>query len=558
MMFLALIFILCAGSHAINLVDTTVLVESTTTDFMEDTTHLVNATDQTVDYSEQNLVEIPVQFIPCSTQKLNLSSNQLTALENGTFNCLSNLTSLSVSDNSLSVIQPLAFAGLSLLKDLDLSDNELMQWPEFSSSCLSLHTLNVSNNQLGQATNNLMCLKSLEILKMNNNGFETFPDLTDVGENIKKIYIRSNPLTAIIEQELAPLKSIKRINLQENELKSCSSFDSLNETLEQLHLRGNPLEEMEECVLRFADSGSEVDLPYNHFTHLPQLSSLCGNMRSMALMLGNIATIDNHAFDNCNKMETLHLGYNHLTQFPILSGMNMTLAVLYIDDNNIAEIPDERLDELQQLYFLDVGANKLTSFPNVPGPSATLRILYLFNNQFSTFPKLDIIGPNIIELRLDHNPGIVGFSEQDVAPLVSLTTLQLEATSIMIIPDLSVLAEPLEHLHLDSTQITKVSPQDMIRVGNSQLKSLWLSSTSISSLPTPCTNTLPAMDLTGTALDLCSCSLLWMKMVDTSQIKVDSIQCSGLSWDEASYQQLYEVCTRPELESPFRGEHIAL
>ena len=94
----------------------------------------------------------------------------------------------------------------------------------------------------------------------------------------------------------------------------------------------------------------------------------------------------------------------------------------------------------------------------------------------------------------------------------------------------------------------------MIHAAVSQI-SLGLSGTTIHKLPTPCGQISVAMVLTDSSTDLCDCDMLRMKVVHTegSLLQVDPIQCSGLSWHDATYQQIQEVCTTQAEEGDYKS-----
>jgi Leucine-rich repeat (LRR) protein len=58
-------------------------------------------------------------------EQLNLNDNQITSIDNGDFNGLSNLTSLSLQSNQITSIESGDFAGLSSLTVLDLTYNQI-------------------------------------------------------------------------------------------------------------------------------------------------------------------------------------------------------------------------------------------------------------------------------------------------------------------------------------------------------------------------------------------------------------------------------------------------
>ncbi|KAM9329569.1 leucine-rich repeat-containing protein 19 [Gastrophryne carolinensis] len=97
-----------------------------------------------------NLTKIPSgpELNP-NTTELNLSSNNITVLENNNFSEFSKLEVLNLSNNNLETVDVLAFHGLENLKTLDLSHNLIAELPaniQFPSK--QLEQLKLNNNSL--------------------------------------------------------------------------------------------------------------------------------------------------------------------------------------------------------------------------------------------------------------------------------------------------------------------------------------------------------------------------------------------------------------------------
>ena len=74
---------------------------------------------------------------------------------------------------------------------------------------------------------------------------------------------------------------------------------------------------------------------------------------------------------------------------------------------------------------------------------------------------------------------------------------------------------------------------------------LYLQNSLLRTLPTSCGDFSGVLDLRGSPVDLCNCEMAWLKLIQSAQILVDSIMCSGSQWQDLSYRELYEMCTTP-------------
>ena len=127
---------------------------------------------------------------------LGLSYEDITELQSGDFQGLSNLAYLGLSDNDLTELPAGVFSGLSNLETLNLSKNELSELPaEVFSGLSSLEELNLSLNELSELPAEVFSgLSSLEELNLIYNDLEELPrSIFDGLDNLKKLYLRVNP-----------------------------------------------------------------------------------------------------------------------------------------------------------------------------------------------------------------------------------------------------------------------------------------------------------------------------------------------------------------------------
>nr|AIY70096.1 variable lymphocyte receptor C [Petromyzon marinus] len=181
-----------------------------------------SATDsspETVDCSHKKLATVPTG-IPASTERLQLTYNQLTAVPVNAFKALTQLTYLSLQNNNLQSLPvgvfdklenlqdlrlyqnqlkslpPAVFDSLTQLTWLDLRENQLQSIPEgIFNKLASLQTLYLSNNQLQSIPHGAFDhLTRLEDLRLTNNKLQSVPDgAFDSLGKLEVLSINNNP-----------------------------------------------------------------------------------------------------------------------------------------------------------------------------------------------------------------------------------------------------------------------------------------------------------------------------------------------------------------------------
>ncbi len=127
---------------------------------------------------------------------LGLSYEDITELQSGDFQGLSNLAYLGLSANDLTELPAGVFSGLSNLEELDLRSNELTGLPAGVFTGLSnLEELDLSLNELSELPAGVFTgLSNLEELNLSANELSELPrSIFDGLDNLKKLYLRVNP-----------------------------------------------------------------------------------------------------------------------------------------------------------------------------------------------------------------------------------------------------------------------------------------------------------------------------------------------------------------------------
>nr|AIO08235.1 variable lymphocyte receptor C [Petromyzon marinus] len=181
-----------------------------------------SATDsspETVDCSSKTLADVPTG-IPASTEKLQLTYNQLTAVPVNAFKALTQLTILVLQNNALQSLPVGVFDQLKNLKELYLSRNQLKSLPPRVFDSLSKLTwLSLDANQL----------QSIEA------------GLFDKLTNLQTLDLQVNQLQSIPHGAFDHLTKLEDLRLNDNKLQSVpeGAFDNLI-NMQNMQLHDNP------------------------------------------------------------------------------------------------------------------------------------------------------------------------------------------------------------------------------------------------------------------------------------------------------------------------------
>ncbi|XP_053205855.1 chaoptin-like [Panonychus citri] len=410
-------------------------------------------------------------YLLSSLQSLDLSYNQLRALDSNIFKGLKNLTQLNLNGNQFTTIPYPSLSSLRTLKVLGLASNRLTELtihsfpPSLSSS---LRTLNLTGNRLTNlATGSLSHLTQL----------------TD-------LYLAHNQLTHLKPSSMEGLTSLETLDLSSNLLDNVPT-ETLNglRKLRKLYLGSNLIETLEKDGLGLGDLPllELLDLSRNNlislgdrhvFTGLPKLKTLDLGYNS----LRKLDLAEEQLFAPLTRLETLDLTDNSLESFPVHLMYPLTsLRKLFLDYNRINELTEEAvisigpsLDELSMAY------NQLTSLPPyLATRSKNLRLLNLHGNQITLINQelFDPISEAILGLDMGHNElttlSKLAFPRLMILNLASNQLSTLESDTLIDLPS-------LRHFNLSYNLLTLLPPS--LFIGNSHLEVIDLSSNLIEQL----------------------------------------------------------------------------
>ncbi|MDD3685469.1 MAG: hypothetical protein PHE56_01760 [Bacteroidales bacterium] len=153
---------------------------------------------KTVDIRNNNFNGIlPNELFNMSTIiGLNISHNNFTGLIPTNISNLENLQSLEISSNNFYGSLPYELGELTLLYKLNASNNNFVgEIPASFGNLINLLNLEMSENQLVVFDDNILNnINTIQIISLNNNQFESIPDLSNL-ENLVRVKIENNKLT---------------------------------------------------------------------------------------------------------------------------------------------------------------------------------------------------------------------------------------------------------------------------------------------------------------------------------------------------------------------------
>ncbi|XP_015794717.1 chaoptin-like [Tetranychus urticae] len=381
-------------------------------------------------------------YLLSSLQVLDLSYNQLRALDSNIFKGLKNLTQLNLNGNqfkdvpypSLSQLRTLKVLGLASnrlteltaddlpkslsnsLRTLNLTDNRLTNLlPGSLSHLTQLTELYLGHNQLTHLRPNAMeGLNFLEILDLSSNLLDNVPIETLNGlRKLRKLYLGSN-LIEILEKDglgLGDLPSLEYLDLSRNNLVSLGDhhvFTGLPR-LRTLDLSYNSLRKLdlsEEQLFAPLTKLETLDLTDNSLESFPvHLMYPLTSLRKLFLDYNRITELTEESVLSIgSSLDELSMAYNRLTYLPsYLASKSKNLRLLNLHGNGIASVSQDLFDPIAEAILgLDLGLNQLTQLPRLTFPR--LMILNLASNELSTLEPDTLIDlPSLRHCNLSHN-----------------------------------------------------------------------------------------------------------------------------------------------------------
>ncbi|XP_044259557.1 protein slit isoform X2 [Tribolium madens] len=321
-----------------------------------------------VDCSGKGLKEIP-RDIPVYTTELLLHDNELGRIKSdGLFGRLPNLIRLDLRRNQITGIEENSFEGASRIYELLLSENKLLEI--HNKMFLGLHNLKVlslNNNQITCVMpGSFDHLTSLHTLNLMQNPFMCNCHLAWFSE-----WLKNKGLSGSTPKCAGPprVKDVLIKELPKNEFKCTSDNDQgcLGENYcpPKCSCTGTVVRcsraKLTEIPRGIPPETSELYLDINEISAIQadRISHL-KSLTRLDLSSNQIGMLSNNTFANLSKLSTLIISYNKLqcVQRNALTGLK-SLRILSLHGNQISMIPEGTFANLKSISHIALGSNPL-------------------------------------------------------------------------------------------------------------------------------------------------------------------------------------------------------
>ncbi|TRY62943.1 hypothetical protein TCAL_07279 [Tigriopus californicus] len=302
-----------------------------------------------------------------SLHRLELQNNSLTLLPSGIFEGLSNLVVLNLSRNAISshLLSKDTFSGLKNLQVLDLSWNEMTKIEDTTFQHLaSLRSLNLQHNNIhivkSQGFNSLV---NLNILALSFNEIEELSsDMMSGLSQLSSLSMEHNKIKSI--GMIEPLPSLTDLTLSNNQLKSVPEFISSSAAnLKTIDLGDNQIKEINPRDLGGLANLYGLRLAGNQISTISnQTFENVTNIHILNLAHNQISSLEGGAFHRLQNLRALRLDNNRLEDINGLVASLRQLQWLNISSNSLqwfdyAFIPTS-------LEWLDMSHNSVSELGN--------------------------------------------------------------------------------------------------------------------------------------------------------------------------------------------------
>lgn len=251
---------------------------------------------------------------------------------------------------------------------------KLLEIPVEVCEILSLHKLNVTQNNLKYLPEEIGNLINLETFTATCNKLETLPKSIGKLVNLKDIWLYKNEMKTV-PKEIGNLKQLRYLQLSYNKITKLPEEIGDLTGLTDLDLQQNKLTKLPPNFVNLKNL-QRLDLRGNRITKFPEGMEKLQNLESIMLNDNGLTKIPEFIF-KLPKLKYLGFSNNNLDEFP-LELTNMTeLETLEMRNNFIKIIPPE-IKKLYRLRTLDLVNNRLESVPEELRNMRNLKFLHLY------------------------------------------------------------------------------------------------------------------------------------------------------------------------------------
>lgn len=435
---------------------------------------------------------------------------------------------------------------LTYLATIDFSHNILESIPEvnFCYWMNSLRNFKLSQNRLVKIPDNeIQYLIKLEVLELDNNRLETFPDLCGHMTALQRLDISNNKLK-MLPEGLGLCSNLKFFKAHSNELQLLPNSIGGCFRLEYIDVARNKIREFPEDFGYLA-SLTHLDACGNNIGHLPMDIGNCKKMtyldlstNIMVFLPASFSNLENleicnlernelilqpGRFTNCKSLKDLRMKGNATRHITPDIGSCRSLMRFDASSNMIESIPTD-IGLMGALEELDLSYNALTSVPPELASCGMIQSLNLrYNNIEGQFPSTIGLVESLMHIDLSFNK--VTDLPKSIVGLKLMKTLRAERCQLSSVPHTITALTNLNLLDLQNNRFTRF-PTELL--GMNGLRDLDLRNNAIALLP----RSVSGMTML-TRLDL-SRNLLKALPVEFCQVleSVEEVTLGGNPWND--------------------------
>ena len=284
----------------------------------------------------------------------------------------SQLRTIELRHNPLSKVKIAAFTTCDLTA-LDLSSTNMTRLEEdLFPQLAALSHLTLDRNQFIVLPETLGELQRLEVLSCNNNLLSTLPESIGKLKRLKKLYVHNNNLKTM-PTTLWDCESLESINVSSNLLESFPS---------PVVRRGSEpaLNEARKTSASSATTTAKTAMA-EAVAHAAEVAPLSRSLKKLRLGDNRLGDDVFSVLSFLSALEVLNLSFNEIFEIPNCGlSKHVHLRELYVSGNDLSSIPADDLEYLQELRILHLNGNKLQTLPAELGRMGNLANLDVGNN----------------------------------------------------------------------------------------------------------------------------------------------------------------------------------
>lgn len=428
---------------------------------------------QLVDISHNFINKIPTHFLRVlgqSLRSLDLSHNQLTDVEDSSFQALPSLQILKIQHNRIASLGKNGLTSMSSLQILSLASNRLegLQLAQFS-GLTSLRILSLAQNRLRSLPRDTFQNTKLEHVDLSNNEFQVMPSsaLAEVSDTLRTLNLSGNHIQHIDSTMLAATLKLMALSLANNRLTILPDnvFMGLGSLL-SLDLSANPIRANFKELFHFTQRLKDLRLAGTRLESVPELH--LPSLLSLDLTGNYLADLDCAALENLAQLRHLLLSHNKLTSLPSSCWRYVPrLKTLDVSRNPVRVLTKESFQGLFLLQSLHI--HDLPDLKRFDADSLG-SLTYLSSLHIQSFPEIEKF-----KFRL-------GSVISGLASLKSLTAKMMEKSGVLTdqilgaygpkLKEIVITGENLHTLTLDAFDGVENNYELLLAIRNTNIRSL--------------------------------------------------------------------------------------